>query len=58
MSNESSTEVSVADDSLDQMVEAASVRNLADLFRQAKDEGLIQATTAYGGPPSAGPPGA
>lgn len=53
MRNESNTEVSVGDDSLDSLVEQASVRNLADLFREAKDKGLIQPTTAYGGPAGA-----
>lgn len=42
--------VSVADDSLDQMVEAASVPNLASLFRKAKKAGHIGPVTTYGGP--------
>lgn len=40
--------VSVADDSLDHMVEAASVPNLATLFRRAKDKGVIGAVSNYG----------
>lgn len=40
--------VSVADDSLDSMVEAASVPNLAALFQQAKDAGHIKAVQEYG----------
>lgn len=36
-------------DSLDQMVQAASVPNLADLFRKAKQTGAIGPVTVYGG---------
>lgn len=41
-------EVSVADGSLDQLVEAASVPNLATLFQRGKDAGLLKPTTGYG----------
>lgn len=44
--------VSVADDTLDQMVEAASAPNLAALFQSAKDAGLIQAVQEYGFTPA------
>lgn len=40
--------VSVADDTLDQMVEEASAPNLATLFQQAKDAGHIKAGFEYG----------
>lgn len=40
--------VSVADDSLDTLVEAASVPSLASLFQQAKDAGHIKAGVEYG----------
>lgn len=40
--------VSDPDDSLDQMVEAASRPSLSDLFQQAKDAGHIQAVQEYG----------
>jgi len=40
--------VSVADDSLDQMVQAASIPNLASLFRRAKETGAIGAVSVYG----------
>lgn len=40
--------VSVADDSLDPMIEAASVPNLATLFRRAKDKGVIGSVSNYG----------
>ena len=41
--------VSVGDGSLDELVEAASVPNLADLFQKGKDAGLLKPTTGYGG---------
>jgi hypothetical protein len=45
--------VSVADDSMDSLVQAASVPNLADLFRKAKATGAIAPMAAYGeGAPS------
>lgn len=41
--------VSVGDDSLDAMVQAASTPNLASLFRRAKDAGVITGTLSnYG----------
>jgi len=40
--------VSEPDDSLDQMVEAASYPNLAALFRRAKETGAIGAVSVYG----------
>ena len=40
--------VSVDDDSLDQLVEAASVPNLAALFKRGKEAGLLKPTTGYG----------
>lgn len=42
------TPVSVVDDSLDQMVQAASVPNLASLFKQAKARGVIVPGKEYG----------
>jgi len=45
--------VSVADDSLDQLVMAASAPNLATLFRRAKESGAIESFEGYaGGPPA------
>jgi hypothetical protein len=43
-------DVSAVDDSLDSMVQAASVPNLASLFRKAKETGAIDADagTVYG----------
>ena len=41
--------MSVADDSLDQMVQAASIPSLADLFRKAKASGAIAPVSSYGG---------
>lgn len=46
---EGDTKVSVADDTLDQLVERASVPSLADLFGKAKKSGLIQPVLPYGG---------
>ena len=40
--------VSVADDTLDSMVQAASTPSLATLFRRAKDQGVISGVTVYG----------
>lgn len=40
--------MSVATDSLDKLVEQASVPNLAALFQTAKDQGLIKAQAEYG----------
>jgi len=40
--------VSVVDDSLDLMVQAASAPNLASLFRAAKASGAITAGKEYG----------
>lgn len=45
--------VSVPDDSLDSLVEAASAPNLATLFQQAKDAGHIAPMQAYGFTPPA-----
>lgn len=41
-------ELSAADDSLDQMVQAASTPSLATLFQRAKDAGLIKPAKEYG----------
>lgn len=41
-------EVSEVTDSLDALVQAASVPNLADLFRKAKASGAIGPVTSYG----------
>lgn len=49
--SECRTPMSVASDSLDQLVQQASVPNLAALFQTAKDRGLIQAQVAYGHTP-------
>ena len=43
--------VSVADDTLDQMVQTASAPNLASLFRKAKDSGVIKGFDGYPGSP-------
>jgi hypothetical protein len=40
--------VSVVDDSMDLMVQQASVPNLAALFQKAKDRGVITAGKEYG----------
>lgn len=40
--------MSVSDDSLDTLVEAASAPSLASLFQQAKDAGHIKAGVEYG----------
>lgn len=51
--------VSVADDSLDQLIQQASVPSLASLFRKAKDAGVIGPQSNYGegqGPPPQAPP--
>lgn len=39
--------MSVAEDKMDAMVQAASVPNLAALFKNAKDKGLIQPAQEY-----------
>jgi hypothetical protein len=41
--------VSVVDDRLDQMVQQASIPNLATLFKRAKDAGVITTGKEYGG---------
>jgi hypothetical protein len=41
-------EVSVVTDTLDSLVQAASVPNLASLFKRGKDAGLITPITGYG----------
>ncbi len=46
--SECNTPMSVVTDSLDSLVEQASVPNLAALFQAAKDQGLIQAQQEYG----------
>jgi hypothetical protein len=45
--------VSVVDDSLDQLIEAASIPSLATLFRTAKAKGALGPLSNYGegGPP-------
>lgn len=40
--------MSVVDDSLDRLVEAASVPSLSTLFRRAKEKGVIGAVSNYG----------
>lgn len=40
--------VSVVDDTMDQLIEAASIPNLASLFRQGKKRGLITPMKDYG----------
>lgn len=40
--------VSVPDDKMDALVSAASIPNLASLFRAGKDKGLIKPTSVYG----------
>lgn len=40
--------MSVVDASLDSMVQAASVPNLASLFRRAKDAGVLGPVSNYG----------
>lgn len=42
------TIVSVVDETIDSLVEAASIPNLASLFRAGKKRGLIKATQEYG----------
>jgi len=49
---ENTTPLSVADDSLDELVQQASVPNLAALFQTAKDQGLIKAQQEYGHAPA------
>jgi hypothetical protein len=49
--SECNTPMSVASDSLDQLVQQASVPNLAALFQTAKDQGLIKAQVEYGHTP-------
>lgn len=39
--------LSVADDTMDEMIKAASIPNLGSLFQKAKDSGLIQAQAEY-----------
>lgn len=39
--------VSADESSLDQLVEAASVPNLASLFRRGKEAGLLKPVTGY-----------
>lgn len=41
-------DVSVADDSLDSMVQAASIPSLATLFKRGKEAGLLKGVTHYG----------
>ena len=41
-------EVSVADDSMDTLIQQASVPNLATLFRKAKEAGVIGPVSVYG----------
>lgn len=40
--------VSVADDTMDQMIQRASTPNLAMLFRRGQQAGLLQPGKAYG----------
>lgn len=53
--SEGDTKVSVADDSLDALIERASVPSLATLFGQAKQQGLIQPVLPYGGENASAP---
>lgn len=41
--------MSVPDDTMDTMIQRASVPNLATLFQRGKDAGLLKPTTGYGG---------
>lgn len=38
---------STTDDKLDEMIAAASIPNLASLFKKAKETGLVTETQAY-----------
>ena len=40
--------LSVDEASLDRMIQDASAPSLADLFRKAKEQGLVQPVTGYG----------
>lgn len=51
---ENKAKVSEGDDSLDQLVEAQHL-NLADLFRSAKNKGLITPSSHYEGAPQPTP---
>lgn len=42
------TAVSVADDSLDSMIQGASVPSLSTLFKRAKEAGVIGPVSVYG----------
>jgi hypothetical protein len=44
--------VSGVDDTMDQLIEAASIPNLASLFRQGKKRGLITAVDIGSGKPA------
>lgn len=48
--SEATTRIQKVDntDDLDNLVERASVPNLASLFKRGKEKGLIKATTNYG----------
>ncbi len=46
--NCSSDPVSAPDDILDQMIQGASVPDLASLMRKAKDQGVIGPVSVYG----------
>lgn len=41
--------LSEAEDTMDQLVQAASIPNLAALFQQGKDRGLLKPAQDYGG---------
>ena len=41
-------EVSAFAETIDEMVEAASIPNLASLFRKAKEQGVIGSVSVYG----------
>jgi hypothetical protein len=43
------TIVSEVDETMDALVQQASIPNLASLFRQGKQRGLIKPVTEYGG---------
>lgn len=54
MTTNDKAKVSEGDDSLDQLVEAQHL-NLADLFRSAKNKGLITPSSHYEGAPQPTP---
>lgn len=47
--------LSVPDATLEDLMRSAGAPNLASLFQQAKDDGLIKPVLQYGGPPEGKP---